>query len=145
MKPTALVGHSFGTLTALCISGILLLKDAVNIIVRRAALVNDAWAPDKAAMMAVEADLHSAQQLPDDTNEKHAKKPAFITFYNDPTSSTLAGSVAATDAVSEDVENDRRIDGPLRAKRLHVTNAYHFILMVDPPRENWNWMQSVPG
>lgn len=134
LKPTALVGHSFGTLTALCISGILSLEDTIKIIVRRAVLVRDAWGPDKGAMMAVEGDLHSVQQLLDDANKKHADKPATIACYNGPTSFTLAGPIAAMDAVSAQLESDRRIKGISRTKRLHVTNAFHSVL-VDPLRE----------
>ncbi|KAK1998259.1 putative polyketide synthase [Colletotrichum falcatum] len=97
VKPVAVVGHSFGELTALCVSGALSLDDTVKMIV----------GPEKGAMMAIEADL---SECPD-------AGPATIACYNGPKSFTLAGSVAAIDAVAE--------------TKLNVTNAYHSAL-VDP-------------
>src|SRR5699024_9629681 len=55
-KVVSVVGHSFGELTALCISGALSLKHALTLVARRAHLVREAWGEDKGSMMAVEAD-----------------------------------------------------------------------------------------
>lgn len=49
----AVVGHSFGELTASCVSGILSLEDAIRIIVRRATVIQSSWVGDKGSMMAV--------------------------------------------------------------------------------------------
>lgn len=55
-KIAAVVGHSFGEITALCISGVLSLHDTVKLVEARAELVRDRWGPDPGAMMAVEVD-----------------------------------------------------------------------------------------
>jgi acyl transferase domain-containing protein len=55
-KVVSVVGHSFGEITALCVSGVLSLEDTVKLIAGRAKLVQDAWGTDPGAMMAIEAD-----------------------------------------------------------------------------------------
>lgn len=55
VKIEAVVGHSFGEITALCLSGVLSLVDAVKLVVGRAKVVRDAWGPDTGSMMAERA------------------------------------------------------------------------------------------
>ncbi|KAL7622900.1 hypothetical protein AAE478_006579 [Parahypoxylon ruwenzoriense] len=129
IRPAALVGHSFGELTALCVSQILSLEDTVKMIVRRAGLVRDAWGSDKGAMMAIEADLNDVEQLLTNANSSHSEGPLNIACYNGPRSFTLAGSTDAIDAVAARV--DSLSNKTMRIKRLNVTNAFHSVL-VDP-------------
>ncbi|KAI1378438.1 hypothetical protein F4677DRAFT_466143 [Hypoxylon crocopeplum] len=126
IKPAAVVGHSFGELTALAISQVLSLEDAVKLVVNRATLVRDVWGSEKGAMVAVEADLADVEKLLAESNSKvPQEKPASIACYNGPRSFTLAGSTAAIDAVAA------TIPSTLRSKRLNVTNSFHCAL-VDP-------------
>lgn len=130
VKPVAIVGHSFGELTALCISQVLSLEDSVRMIVNRATLVRDAWGPDKGAMMAVsDVDLADLQEMLVKANIKHKDSPANIACYNGPRSFTLAGSTAAIDAVA-DILASSSITG-IKTKRLNVTNAFHCALVDD--------------
>ncbi|KAI1454916.1 hypothetical protein F4805DRAFT_469070 [Annulohypoxylon moriforme] len=76
IKPAAVVGHSFGELTALAVAQVLSLEDAVKLVINRGTLVRDAW-----------ADLAEVEKLLAD-----------IACYNGPRSFTLAGSTAAIDA-----------------------------------------------
>ncbi|KAI0138702.1 hypothetical protein F4776DRAFT_670564 [Hypoxylon sp. NC0597] len=126
IKPVAVVGHSFGELTALAISQVLSLEDSVKLVVNRATLVRDAWGSDKGAMMAVEADLADVEKILAESNQKvPQEKPASIACYNGPRSFTLAGSTTAIDAVAATIPSS------LRSKRLNVTNSFHCTL-VDP-------------
>lgn len=128
VKPVAVVGHSFGELTALCISGVLSLEDSVRMIVNRATLVRDAWGPDKGAMMAVsDVDLAHVQKILIESNKKHSDSPAKVACYNGPRSFTLAGSTAAIDAVTE-VLAESSTTG-IKTKRLNVSNAFHCALV----------------
>lgn len=128
VKPVAVVGHSFGELTALCISQVLSLEDSVRMIVNRATLVRDAWGPDKGAMMAVsDVDLANIQEILVEANVKHKNSPANVACYNGPRSFTLAGSTAAIDAVADTLANSS-LTG-IKAKRLNVSNAFHCALV----------------
>ncbi|KAJ5639455.1 Type I Polyketide synthases (Type I PKS) [Penicillium longicatenatum] len=130
VEPVAVVGHSFGELTALCISQILSLEDTIKMIIARATLIRDAWGSDKGAMMAVEGDLSEVQKLVSESNEAcDGVEPANIACYNGPRSFTLAGPTAAIDAVAQ------RLSLPafatMKHKRLNVSNAFHSVLL-DP-------------
>ncbi|OLN89945.1 Iterative polyketide synthase CazM 11 [Colletotrichum chlorophyti] len=130
IDPVAVVGHSFGELTALCISGALSLADTVKMIVGRATLIRDAWGTEKGAMMAIEADEKEVQLLLSESAKARPDvTPATIACHNGPRSFTLAGSAAAIDAVADTLL--RRGSSSSRTKRLNVTNAFHCAL-VDP-------------
>ncbi|KAF5657011.1 polyketide synthase [Fusarium heterosporum] len=127
IQPLALVGHSFGELTALCISQILSLGDALKMIIRRATLVRDAWGTDRGAMLAVEGDLADINKAIDDSNSTHSERPVTIACYNGPRSFTLAGSTGAIGALAGEL-NDR---SNIKSKKLNVTNAFHSVLVDD--------------
>lgn len=129
IQPAALVGHSFGELTALCVSQTLSLEDTVKMITNRATLVRDAWGSEKGAMMALEAELRDVEKLLAETSNVFKNgKPASIACYNGPKSFTLAGSVAAIDAVA-DMISKTTIFSSMRLKKLNVTNAFHCALL----------------
>ncbi|EKG11417.1 Beta-ketoacyl synthase [Macrophomina phaseolina MS6] len=121
VEPAAVVGHSFGELTALCISGVLSLQDAMKAVIARATIIRDAWGPEKGSMLAVEADADEVNQLIAASNT-----PATIACFNGPTSHTIAGSVATIDAV---VATITAKFPTLKFKRLNVSNAYHSTLV----------------
>ena len=128
IQVAAVIGHSFGELTALCISGILSLKDTMRVIVARSRLVESSWGTDSGSMMAVEADLEEVHRLLADSGKIcQDEQPATIACYNGPRSFTLAGSTKAIDAVAESSSSFPGI----RVKKLNVTNAFHSNL-VDP-------------
>ncbi|KAI1768922.1 putative polyketide synthase [Hypoxylon sp. FL1150] len=130
IKPVAVLGHSFGELTALCISGTLSLEDTLRMIINRATLIRDAWGPDKGAMMAVsEVHLADVQRLLLEANSMHKASPASVACYNGPRSFTLAGSTAAIDTVADILANQSLAN--IKSKRLNVSNAFHCALVDD--------------
>lgn len=132
-KVAAVVGHSFGEITALCVAGVLSLEDTIKLVAARAKLVRDSWGPDSGAMMAVEADEVLVRELLQEAN-RGSDGSASIACYNGPRSFTLAGSTSAVDAVQATMSSDSRFTA-IRSKRLNVTNAFHSALvdkLVDP-------------
>ncbi|KAF7626258.1 hypothetical protein AFLA_013652 [Aspergillus flavus NRRL3357] len=127
----AVVGHSFGELTALCISGALSLGDTITLIARRAAIIRDGWGHDHGAMLAVEGNKDDIMRLIDEACRKAPTNiaPATIACFNGPSSFTLAGTTAAIDGIQATLKTPSYIS--LKAKRLFVTNAFHSDL-VDP-------------
>ena len=130
IQPSAVVGHSFGELTALCISGVLSLLDVLKMIVGRSRIIRDSWGPDKGAMLAVEANREEVEGLLEASRFKCEGIPATIACFNGPRSFTLAGSAQSIEAVAQTISSDTKYLSML-SKRLNVTNAYHSSL-VDP-------------
>ncbi|KAL5358616.1 hypothetical protein BJX96DRAFT_173608 [Aspergillus floccosus] len=132
LSVVAVVGHSFGELTALCVSGALSLADALALVARRAAIIRDSWGRDSGAMIAVEADRAEVEQL---LNEHNCSCPpggfpASIACYNGRRSFTLAGSTTSINKIQQVMNTTSRFSH-IRTKRLSVTNAFHSSL-VDP-------------
>ncbi|KAE8364489.1 hypothetical protein BDV27DRAFT_157795 [Aspergillus caelatus] len=126
-RVAAVVGHSFGEITAMCISGVLSLQDTVKLVVGRAQLVRDSWGSDPGAMIAVEADEAAVQTLLSEANQVYAgSHSASIACYNGPRSFTLAGSQEVIGIVTDILS---RTSPAIRNKTLRVTNAFHSSLV----------------
>jgi acyl transferase domain-containing protein/thioester reductase-like protein/acyl carrier protein len=125
----AVVGHSFGEITALCISGALSLRDTVSLVAARSRLVRDSWGPDSGAMLVVEADEKLVQELLVEANRTPASDGlASIACYNGPRSFTLAGSTVAVDCVQKALASSAKFSA-IKSKRLSVSNAFHSALV----------------
>ena len=128
IKMSAIVGHSFGELTGLCVSGALSLRDTIQMISKRAKIIQQS-VTEKGSMMAVEGELATVDSLVATVRASSGLEVS-IACYNAPRSYTVAGSTAAVKAVEQVVRTDAMFMG-LRAKILNVTNAFHSSLM-DP-------------
>ncbi|KAF9768315.1 hypothetical protein IL306_014406 [Fusarium sp. DS 682] len=128
-KAVALTGHSFGEITATCVSGALGLQDAIKLVGSRARLVRDQWGADPGAMMAVESDeAHVLELLAESNQSGDDAHLAEIACYNGPRSFTLAGSTMAIEKVAEFISRDVRFSS-IKSKWLNVTNAFHSSLI----------------
>ena len=130
VQVAAVVGFSFGELTALCVSGVLPLQEAMRMVVGRARLIQEKWGAERGAMLAVEADLVTVKELLAKSNETCPGEPGSpsIACFNGPTSFTLAGSIRAIDAVAEIAAKDQAFSS-VKSKKLNVTNAFHSTLV----------------
>ena len=129
VRVAAVVGHSFGELTGLCVSGILSLMDALKIIAGRARLIRDSWSADKGSMMALDADLGDVERLLDLLNKACQGEPAAtIACFNGPRSFTIAGSTHAIEMAAKLTANDPAFSS-MKSKKLNVTNAFHSTLV----------------
>ncbi|KAK4244508.1 hypothetical protein C7999DRAFT_35113 [Corynascus novoguineensis] len=131
VRVDAVVGHSFGELTALCISGALSLQDTVKMIAARAKLVRDSWGSNKGSMMAVEVDLDVLKSIIEEHNVTldDDDLPVNIACYNGPRSFTLAGSSTAINKLAEKLSSNPSYSSATRFKKLNVTNAFHSALV----------------
>jgi len=127
-QPVAVVGHSFGELVALCISGTLSLPDALKMIFGRANIIKASWGPEKGAMMAAEADLDMVKKLLAESSglcTEAGEQPPTIACFNGPRSFTIAGSSKSLDIVIETISRSSIYSSSIRFKKLNVTNAFH--------------------
>lgn len=123
LKVSAVVGHSFGHLAALCISGVLSLPDAVTLVAGRAALMMDHWGEEPGSMIFLQADRHTVDQALHSLKGHHGSY-AEVACYNGPNSQVVVGSSKAISALEEHVANTPSLRH-IRTKKLQVTHGFH--------------------
>ena len=128
---SAVVGHSFGELTSLCVSQVLSLEDALKMVTGRASVIETTWGDEKGSMMAVEAELSDLHHLLKESDA--TVHGVTVACYNGPKSFTLAGPDAGIEEVTK-VMDKMPNTTPIRAKKLNVTNAFHSTL-VEPLKD----------
>jgi acyl transferase domain-containing protein/acetyl esterase/lipase/acyl carrier protein/ubiquinone/menaquinone biosynthesis C-methylase UbiE len=128
LKVAAVVGHSFGQLTAFCISGVLSVADALKLVIGRAEIMEKHWGTEPGSMLFIQADRETVeqalrslklqgkqQQEQDGSNTYYAE----IACYNGTRSHVVVGSAHAIDLL-EDL-----VGGSARTKKLNVTHGFH--------------------
>ncbi|KAK9799873.1 putative Polyketide synthase [Seiridium cardinale] len=127
IQPVAVVGHSFGELTSLCVAGVLSLSDAVSMIAGRAKVIREFWGSEKGSMVATEADLAQVKELLSEASlacKTAGEVAPTIACFNGARSFTLAGTSRAINLTTE-IMSQRM----MRFKVLNVTNAFHSTLV----------------
>ncbi|KAI1320328.1 beta-ketoacyl synthase domain-containing protein [Xylariaceae sp. FL0255] len=123
LKVDAVVGHSFGQLTALCISGVLSLRDALKLVSGRASLMQKHWGPEPGSMLFVQASRHATEEILQFLKSGKRNLYAEIACYNGPESHVIVGS---SDAIQFLVQHiGETFQGSVRTKVLNVTNGFH--------------------
>jgi len=120
LKVDALVGHSFGQLTALCVSRRLSLQDGLRLVAGRAALMQKHWGPESGTMIAVEADQQTLEELQAAFCASNTNYSFEIACFNGPTS-----HVVVSDKVSADELEAKLVERAIRYKRLDVPYGFH--------------------
>ncbi|KAI1205130.1 uncharacterized protein F4807DRAFT_464950 [Annulohypoxylon truncatum] len=129
VRVEAVVGHSFGEITALCVSGVLKLRDAIKLVIGRAEVIKRIWGRDRGVMIAVDGELELVERILVEANRnRQGGSPASIACYNGPQSFTLAGSTSAMDSTLK-VLSSRPEYALMMMKKLNVTNAFHSALV----------------
>lgn len=127
LQVEAVVGHSFGQLTALSISGHLSLEDGLRLVTGRAALMKKLWGPVRGSMVSVEATTEQADYLVSVVNQTSRDHSLEIACYNAPNSHTLVGTPSAVDALIEKVESQPEKLKGVKAKKLNVSHGFHSV------------------
>jgi acyl transferase domain-containing protein/acyl carrier protein len=123
----ALVGHSFGQLTALCVSGRLSLEESLKLVTGRATLMKKLWGPVRGSMVSVEASTAMAERLVTVVTQSAAGRELEIACYNGPTSHTLVGNPAGVEAVFALVAACPEEFSSVKTKKLNVTHGFHSV------------------
>ena len=119
VEPSVVIGHSVGEVASTWAAGAYSLEDALTVSYHRARL--QAQLAGQGAMGAV--GLSAEEVAP------HLRNGVEVAAMNGPSTTTLAGEVAALDAVQANLA-----EAGVTMTRLHVEMAYHSALM-DPIRE----------
>ncbi|KAK6593243.1 Iterative polyketide synthase CazM 3 [Botrytis cinerea] len=119
------VGHSFGQLTALCISGCLSLADTLTLVVERAILMQEYWGSERGAMLSLQTDRGTVDQVLQFLRTQNSGFYAEIACYNGPRSYVVVGSSESVNSLEHHVFENPSLRGSVRTKRLRVTHGFH--------------------
>lgn len=125
LKVSAVVGHSFGQLTALCISGTLSLPDALKLVSGRAALMQKYWGSESGSMLFLQADRRTVDEILRTLDSERGQLYAEIACHNGPESHVVVGSAEAIEFLQQHVANTPYLRTTVRTKKLNVTNGFH--------------------
>lgn len=120
LKVDALVGHSFGQLTALCVSGIFSLRDSLRLVAGRAALMQKHWGPESGKMIAIETDQQTLEELQKVLFESNPSHNFEIACFNGPTS-----HVVVSDRTSAGELEMKLMERAIRHRSLEVPYGFH--------------------
>ncbi|RMZ76239.1 hypothetical protein DV738_g5040, partial [Chaetothyriales sp. CBS 135597] len=123
----AVIGHSFGQLTALAVAGYLSLEDGLRLVTGRAALMKKLWGPVRGSMVSIEAPTELVEHLVAVVNQTGPGLTLEVACYNGPTSHTLVGNPAAVDAVVEIIATRPEKFSGVKLKKLNVTHGFHSV------------------
>lgn len=125
LKVAAVVGHSFGQITALCISGVLSLSDALKLVSGRAALMEKHWGSESGSMLFLQADRKTVEEILQSAKSEHPDLYAEIACHNGPESHVVVGSFDAIEFLQQHIANTGHLQNSVRTKKLNVTHGFH--------------------
>ena len=122
LKVDALVGHSFGELTALAVSGILELRDALIIVASRARFMDSKWGSERGTMLAI----HDKAELVSDLIARLPQpcRDVEIACYNTQASHIVVGAEASVVEVERLLKTKPEYAG-IKNQRLNVSYGFH--------------------
>ncbi|KAH8202697.1 hypothetical protein TruAng_003183 [Truncatella angustata] len=114
----------FGQLTALVIAGGLSLVHGLRFVSERARLIQSFWGQETGAMLSVQGDNSTLDQLIEITKSHYPSLIAEVACYNGQQTRVLAGDGASIDAVEETAKTHNFSRRP-KVVRLKSTHAFH--------------------
>ena len=121
LKVAVVVGHSFGELTALAVSGVLSLEDGLKLVAARASLMQTKWGSERGTMMAI----HNSRDVVDDII-RTARLPVEVACYNSSASQVVVGTAAEIIELEEIIATTAAFKST-RTQRLGVSHGFHSI------------------
>ncbi|UNI24539.1 Type I Iterative PKS [Purpureocillium takamizusanense] len=117
LEVKALVGHSFGQLTALCVAGVLDVRDALKLISGRALLIQNKWSAEPGRMLSVDADAATVEGI---IGSMLDGEKVEIACLNAPSNLVVAGTEAAIAKFEKAAHSS-----DINVRQLQVTHAFH--------------------
>ncbi|TRX93705.1 hypothetical protein FHL15_005381 [Xylaria flabelliformis] len=123
LEVSCVLGHSLGQLTALCVSGVLSLYDALKLVAGRAQLIQTTWGEERGSMLAVEGDISTLKDLiPLAEPGECPKEDQFeIACHNAPSSLVIVGPKARVSTLQ------KQLGTRIKHKLLPVSHAFHSV------------------
>lgn len=126
LQVDAVVGHSFGELTAMAVSGILSIEDGLRLVASRASLMEIKWGSERGTMLAIHASVEMVSQIVDATNTGNSSTGIEIACFNSPKSQVVVGSESSIKRAEKIMGDDSRFRA-IKCQRLNVTHGFHSV------------------
>ncbi|MCJ1282148.1 hypothetical protein MMC26_001471 [Xylographa opegraphella] len=120
----AIIGHSFGELTAMVVSGILSLQDGLKLVASRAWLMATKWDLERGTMLVIHGSRDTVRKVVEKVNTSTAELELEVACYNAPSSQVVVGTSLAIDK-AEGLLNSDPVFSSVRCQRLEVTHGFH--------------------
>ena len=123
LKIDAVLGHSIGHMSALCVCGALSLADGLRLVMGRASLIQTHWGSEPGTMLSLRASRHEVEQLLETLKEKIDY--AEIACFNGPRNQVVVGSTDTIELVEKYIDDRPHLRHSLHKLRLPVTHGFH--------------------
>ena len=125
LEVEAMVGYSFGQLTALAVSGSLSLEHSLRLISGRATLMQKHWGPERGSMISLEADLDTVLSIISTVKQISADDTVEVACFNGDISHVVVGTEASINEIENLIADQSHTTLKIRYKKLNVTNGFH--------------------
>ncbi|GAW22253.1 hypothetical protein ANO14919_117890 [Xylariales sp. No.14919] len=125
LKVDGVIGHSFGQLTAFCVSGSLSLPDALTLVAGRASLMQRHWETESGSMTFLQTDRETVGTILQSLKSQNGDFYAEIACYNGPKSHVVVGSSHCVNLLEQYIASTPSLRDTVRTKRLRVTHGFH--------------------
>jgi acyl transferase domain-containing protein len=127
LTPSAVIGHSLGELTALAVSGVLSLANAIKLVASRAHLIDTKWGSDKGSMLAMSNCPTSEFEAICSLLQQRSGSVIEIACYNAVDTIIASGTSTNIARLKEIVCSEPRFQ-KIRARDLTTTHGFHSCL-----------------
>lgn len=122
IQPACIIGHSFGELSALAVSGVLSIEDALKLVATRAQLMATKWGQERGTMLAIFAPIAVVTRIVEIVGSNHLE----IACFNAPNSQVVVGTQAAVADTEKLLATDPSFKG-IKSQRVDVTHGFHSV------------------
>lgn len=122
VQPACVIGHSFGELTAMAVSGVLSLEEALKLVTTRAQLMVTKWGPERGTMLAIFAPYSVVERVIDAIGGESLE----IACFNATNSHVVVGTKIAVTNAERLLVTDPLFKG-VSSRRVDVTHGFHSV------------------
>ncbi|XXG98261.1 hypothetical protein Hte_004584 [Hypoxylon texense] len=124
----AVIGHSFGELTALTVCGVLSLEDGIKLVSSRSSLMKSKWGPERGTMLAVSAtpDVVSRLITAVMVADRRARDGLEIACFNGPKNQVIVGTASDIDMAETILREDQQFCD-VQHQRLNTSHGFHSV------------------
>jgi acyl transferase domain-containing protein/acyl carrier protein len=126
LKVDSVIGHSFGELTALAISGILSLEDAIKLIACRASLMDTKWGSERGTMLSIHGTCEVVREIIAIVNTDNSGKGLEIACFNGPKSQVVVGTRSDIERAEMIMDQEPQFHA-IHHQRVNVTHGFHSV------------------